>query len=187
MPGRHASPDPSRFRRDLARLVVLAVVTVVVGVAVVLIIRLLVGGGEEPGTVLTAVESTVESDPASTVTTVTSTTPATTSTTTTTTMPTTTLPPVRDPDRVVVVVLNSTRVTGLAGRVTQQLSDLGYQTLDPDNYPTALDTSVIWYVEGFEREAGVLAEEITDANVEMFPGDNPEAALTVVLGASYRE
>ena len=186
MPGRHASPDPSRFRRDLARLVVLAVVTVVVGVAVVLIIRLLVGEGE-PGTVLTAVESTVESGPASTVTTVTSTTLTTTSTTTTTTMPTTTLPPVRDPDRVVVVVLNSTRVTGLAGRVTQRLSDLGYQTLDPDNYPTAQDTSVIWYVEGFEREAGVLAEEITDANVEMFPGDNPEAALTVVLGASYRE
>lgn len=187
MPGRHASPDRRRFRRDLARLAVLAVVVLVVGVAVVLIVRLLAVGGEDPGPVPAAVGTSVDPGPTTTVTTVTFTTPSTTSTTTTTTIPTTTLPPVRDPDRVVVVVLNSTRVTGLAGRVTQRLSDLGYQTLDPDNHPTSLQTSVIWYVQGFEREAAVLAGEITDADVEMFPGDDPEAALTVVLGASYRE
>ena len=185
MPGRHASPDPSRFRRDLTRLVVLALVTVVVVASVLLIIRLLAGGGEEPDEVPSAAESSDVSGPTSTAATVTSTTPSTT-TTTTTTMATTTLPPVRDPGEVIVVVLNSTRVAGLAGRVTARLSDLGYLTLEPDNHPTSLETSVIWYVEDFEREAEALAEEIADANVEPFPGDDPEAALTVVLGASYR-
>ena len=184
MPGRHASPDPSRFRRDLTRLVVLALVTVVVVASVLLIIRLLAGGGEEPDEVPSAAESSGVSGPTSTAATVTSTTPSTT--TTTTTMGTTTLPPVRDPGEVIVVVLNSTRVAGLAGRVTERLSDLGYLTLDPDNHPTSLETSVIWYVEDFEREAEALAEEIADADVEPFPGDDPEAALTVVLGASYR-
>lgn len=186
MPGRHASPDPSRFRRDLTRVIVLALLVVVVGIAVVLVVRLLAGGGDEPESIPTAVESSVPSPPTSTATTATLST-ATTTSAPTSTIPTTTLPPVRDPDQVVVVVLNSTRVAGLAGRVTQQLSALGYHMLDPDNHPTALQTSVIWYVEGFEREAGVLAGVIADATVAAFPGDNPEAALTVVLGVSYRE
>ena len=183
MSGRHASPDPSRFRRDMARLVVLALVVVVVGVAVALSVRFLAGMAEDPDPVPAAAETSAAPHTDTTVSTVTST----TRTTPTSTTPPTTMPPVRDPDHVIVLVLNSTGVTGLAGRVTQQLSGLGYQTLDPDNHPTALETSVIWFVEGFEREAEVLAGKISDAEVEMFPGDDPEAALTVVLGASYRE
>ena len=100
---------------------------------------------------------------------------------------TSTLPPVRDPERLTVLVLNSTRVAGLAGRLTERLADLGYRTLDPGNHPEALATSVVWYVEGFRREAEVLAEAVPDARIEPFGGDDPQSPLTVVLGSSYSE
>ena len=194
MPGRHASADNSRFRRDLTRLIVLVVLAVVVAVAAFLIIDYLRSEPEDPlvaatttsrpETVATAAPSTTAPRPTTTV-------AATTSTVTTvaTTVPetTSTLPPVRSPDRLTVLVLNATRVAGLAGRVSERLADLGYRTLDPDNHPEALQTSVIWYVGGFAREAEVLAEAIPDAEVQPFAGDDPRAPLTVVLGASYRE
>lgn len=183
MPGRHASADQSRFRRDLTRLLVLALGVLVLGAALLLGIRLLAGGSEDLESPTTTEGTSATSRPTTTVTT----TPTTLSTTTTTTLPTTTLPPVREPDRITVLVLNSTRVAGLAGGLTQRLSGLGYNTLEPDNHPTLLQTSVIWYVEGFDREAEVLAEQIPDANIEVFPGDDPIAALTVVLGSSYSE
>ena len=194
MPGRHASADRTRFRRDLTRLVILVTLAVAVAVGAALIIDYLRSAPEEteasattttePETVTTAVPATTAPRPTTTV-------AATTSTVTTvaTTVPETisTVPPVRSVDRLTVLVLNSTRVAGLAGRVTERLSDLGYRTLEPDNHPEALQTSVVWYVEGFRREAGVLAEAIPDAEVQPFGGDDPRAPLTVVLGASYRE
>ena len=195
MPGRHASADRSRFRRDLTRLIVLVTLAVVVAVGAALIIDYLRSGPDEPdvsapttgvsGTFGThAPSTTAEPRPTTTVTAATSTVP-----TVATTVPetTSTLPPVRPADRLTVLVLNSTRVAGLAGRVTERLSELGYRTLDADNHPEALQTSVVWYVEGFRREAEVLAEAFPDADVEPFPGDDPQAPLTVVLGASHRE
>ena len=195
MPGRHASADRSRFRRDLTRLIVLLTLALVVAVGSALIIDYLRSGPEEPEVsapttsepetaVADAPSTTAAPRPTTTVAAVTSTVP-----TVVTTVPETptTLPPVREVDRLTVLVLNSTRVAGLAGRVTERLSDLGYRTLDPDNHPEALQASVVWYVEGFGREAEVLAEAISDADVEPFPGDDPQAPLTVVLGASYRE
>lgn len=195
MPGRHASADRTRFRRDLIRLVVLVALAVAVAVGAALIIDYLRSGPEEPGaaatttgepeTATTTAPSTTAPRPTTTVVTTTS-----TATTVATTVPETTsstVRPVRSPDRLTVLVLNSTRVTGLAGRVTERLSDLGYRTLDPDNHPEALQTSVVWYVEGFRLEAEVLAEAIPDAEVQPFGGDDPRAPLTVVLGASYRE
>ena len=198
MPGRHASADRSRFRRDLSRLIILLLLAVVVAVGVVLSVRLLNGGPEErdpvwttaglptftTGPLPTEVTTTATSRPSTTVSSTTSTVPT---TPTTVLRTTTTLPPVRGPEQLTVLVLNSTRIAGLAGRLTNRLSDLGYGTLEPDNHPSQLDISVVWYVEGFDREAEVLAEEIPDANIEPFPGEEPLAPLTVVLGASYRE
>lgn len=195
MPGRHASPDRSRFRRDLTRLIVLVTLAVAVAVGAALIIDYLRSGPEEPPAAAPATgepetdvpqasSTTVAPRPSTTVAPTTSTV-ATVATTVAET--TTTLPPVRPPDRLTVLVLNATRVSGLAGRVTELLSGLGYRTLDPDNHPESLQTSVVWYVEGFRREAEQLAEAIPDADVEPFAGDDPQAPLTVVLGASYRE
>ncbi len=175
MPGSHASPDRGRFRRDLIRLIILASAVLLAGVVIFVTIRTLMDFDSEPEPATVTTLASVTSSPPSTV------------TTTTSTTPTTTLPPVRDPGLIPVLVLNSTRVEGLAGRLTLRLSDLGYRTLQPGNHPTPVQTSLIWYVEGFEREAVALAEWIPDALMERFPGEDSEAALTVVLGESYQE
>ena len=201
MPGRHASSDTRRFRRDLIRLIVITLSLVVVGAAVVVSVRLVTGGSDdgEPAAVAAggATSTSIRRAPttAAVETTPPSTDPDGPSTvqsmpSTTTTVPpttTTTLPPVRRPDQITVLVLNSTGVTGLAGRITERLSALGYRTQSPANHRPPLDTSVVWYLDGFDREAEVLAEQIPDANLEPFPGEEPEAHLTVVVGASYRE
>ena len=198
MPGRHASADRSRFRRDLTRLIILVALAVVVAVGAILVVGFLRDGPEEPpasapttGEPETVVSSTSSATSSATVAPRSTTTvAAATSTvpTVATTVPetTSTLPPVRAPDRLTVLVLNSTRTPGLAGSLADQLSELGYRTLEPDNHPVALSASVVWYVEGFRREAEVLAEVIPDAVVEPFDGDDPQAPLMVVLGASYR-
>ncbi len=202
MPGRHASPDRRRFRRDLTRLIVLALVAVIVVVGLVFAVRLFTGGGgpaSEPAPVAsdTTTPSTAAA-PASAPSTTTlpaegtsSTSPATTveaaRPTTTTAVTLSSLPPVREPGQIIVIVLNSTRVAGLAGRLTDRLSELGYRTEPPDNHPTEIAATVVWHLEGFEQEAEALAKEIPDADIEPFPGDAPRAHLTVVLGASYSE
>lgn len=111
-------------------------------------------------------------------------------TTTTTTLPpttTTTLPPLQEPAELTVLVLNSTGRTGLAGRTTQRIADEGYQTLPADNFSPTLDTSVIRYTAGLEREAEVLAAQIPDANLELSEEEDPAADLVVVLGLSFEE
>lgn len=204
MPGRHASPDRSRFRRDLTRMTVLAVLAAVVVAALAFAVRFLTGTDGEPATAAgqtpsaateppppstaaPAPESTTTAAAVSSTIAAVETTAAAPTTTTAPTLPPAAPPPIREPGQIIVLVLNSTETAGLAGRVTDQLSELGYRTETPDNHPSALGTSVVWYLDGFEREAEALAEEIPDANIEPFTGDVPRAHLTVVLGASYLE
>ena len=97
-------------------------------------------------------------------------------------------PPVAlDPSEVSVLVLNSTRRSGLAARLVQELDALGYQTPEPSNYQTLLDQSRVWYVEGFRLEAEAVAVVVPDALVELTPSDSPSSPVTVVLGASFTE
>ena len=192
MPGRHASDDRRRLQRDLRRFGLLALGVLVVLIGVGFAARTLIGGptdGDpaEDGTGAAAqTVATTGAPPATDA-------PTTTApTTTTTAVPTTTTtevprPPVRPPSQVGVLVLNATSVAGLAGRVTDELAGLGYRTVPPDNHSENLDSSLIWYVEGYDREAAVLAEQAPDAELVLFPGDAPRAPITVVLGASYRE
>ena len=190
MPGRHASDDRRRFRRDLRRVGLLALGLLVVLVGVWVAIRTLTGGSPdgEPvaGAQAASSVATTEAPPATEPTSTTSTVPASTapSTTTTTEAP---RPPVREPSQIGVLVLNATAVGGLAGRLTDQLSELGYRTAPPDNHTENLDSSVIWYVEGYDREAAALAEYVPDADLALFPGDAPRAPITVVLGAGSQE
>ena len=205
MPGRHASPDRSRFRRDLTRMTVLAVLAAAVVAALAFAVRFLTGTEGEPATAAGQTPSAATEPPppstaapaaentttaaaavSSTIAAV-ETTAAAPTTTTAPTLPPAAPPPMREPGQIIVLVLNSTQTAGLAGQVTDQLSELGYRTETPDNHPSPLETSVVWYLEGFEQEAEMLAEEIPDANIEPFPGDVPRAHLTVVLGASYLE
>ena len=205
MPGRHASPDRKRLRRDLTRLAVRAVLAAAAVSVLVFAARLLIGGGEQPApaaseqtsaataptaaaVVITAAETTAaESAITTAAAPTTSAAPAAPTTSTAPTLPPAGPPPMREPGQIIVLVLNSTQTAGLAGRVTEQLSELGYRTESPDNHPSPLETSVVWYLEGFEREAEALAEAVPDANVEPFTGDAPRAHLTVVLGSSHLE
>ena len=85
------------------------------------------------------------------------------------------------------LVLNSIGTTGLARRVTDRLSELGYNTLTPDNYEPRLEQSLIWYKPGFGPDAQDLAANFPDAVTEFNPDEQPEADIVVLLGASYEE
>ena len=191
MPGRHASDDRSRFRRDLFRMALLALLAVAVIAAAAAGVRLFLGGDDAPpATVAAPATTTTTTLPPTTTTTSTTTTTTTLPPTTTTTLPpttTTTLPPLREPAELTVLVLNSTGRSGLAGRTTQRIADGGYQTLPADNFSPTLDTSVVRYAAGLEREAEVLAAQIPDANLELSEEEDPAADLVVVLGLSFEE
>ncbi|MDX1469751.1 MAG: LytR C-terminal domain-containing protein, partial [Acidimicrobiia bacterium] len=118
----------------------------------------------------------------------TTTTLATTTTSSTSTTTTTTIP-VRPPSEVRVAVLNSIGLTGAAGRLTEELANDGYQTLEADDFEPEQDPSRIWYREGFAAEANGLLVYVPSALVEMLP--IPElsegADVIIVLGVGYEE
>ena len=83
-------------------------------------------------------------------------------------------------------MLNGVGIAGLAAAVSAELEGLGYQMLEPGDYPPLLSQSRVWYAEGFEGEAFALAAEFPDALVEQMPADfGAEAEIVVVLGESY--
>lgn len=175
MPGRHASDDTSRFRRDLFRMSLLGLLAIAAIAAITVGLQLFLGGDDAPPTTTAPLAAS------------TSTTTTTAPTTTTSTTTTTTLPPPREPEELTVLVLNSTRRSGLAGRTTARIADLGYQTLPADNYSPTLDVSLVRYAEGLEREAEALAEVVPDSNLELWAEADPPPHLVVILGLSYVE
>lgn len=191
MPGRHASDDTSRFRRDLFRMSLLGLLAIAAIAAITVGLQLFLGDGNAPSTTTVPVAAPTSTTTTLPTTTTSTTSTTTTTTTTTTTLPattTTTLPPPREPEELTVLVLNSTRRSGLAGRTTQRIAELGYQTLEADNYADTLDVSLVRYArEELEREAEALAEGIPDANLELWTEGDPPADLVVILGLSYVE
>ncbi|HSK07355.1 MAG TPA: LytR C-terminal domain-containing protein [Acidimicrobiia bacterium] len=181
--GKHAAESDASFYRDLAMMIV---GILLVGAAVFLILYLLranpeaVAGGD------------TTSPPASSSTSTTSTVATATTlggtTSTSTSMATTTVP-VRPPEEVRVVVLNSVGLAGAAGRKTQELADAGYQTQQAGDLEPEQDPSRIWYREGFAAEANALLAFLPDASVEPIPDPELEqgADVVLVLGAGYTE
>ena len=82
-------------------------------------------------------------------------------------------------------VLNGAGIAGIAAEVTSDLSESGYQTLEPGNYQPLLPQSRVWYAEGFEGEATELAVRFPDALVEVATADLEDADIWVVLGQSF--
>ncbi len=182
MRGRHVARGSSRFLRDLG---VMLLGIVVVGALVFGGMWALARLGDEPPVV-----SSTTSMPSTTVTvTTTSTSTTTTTTTTTTTLPTTTAPDdvVRPPSEITVLVLNAVGIPGVAGRLTERLAEVGYETLEPANYQPRLDQSRVWYQEGFGAEAFEIAAWVPDALVERNEAIETEADIVIVLGASFQE
>ncbi|REK19824.1 MAG: LytR family transcriptional regulator [Actinobacteria bacterium] len=180
--GRH-SGDGGSFYRDL---VIMVLAILAVGALVFFLLFVFAGD-----------TASITTTTSSTTTTSTSTTLGETSTSvvdTSSTTTTSTTIPVRANEDVRVVVLNSIGVAGVAGRFTQELADLGYQTLQADDYRPEQDPTRIWFREGFSAEANQLAQYMledsgTETLVEPLPDETlkPGADLIVVLGTGYQE
>lgn len=177
MPGRHAAPAGPSFYRDLF--------TMLAGILIVAALVFLglsaLSSPNGPSTTSTAVSVGTSAMPVTSATSVTTSMPSTTASSTTTTTA-----QLRAPEEIRVQVLNAIGVAGLAAEVSQDLSTLGYQTLEPGNYQPTLPQSRVWYVAGFQAEAFELAAEFPDALVEEASPDLAvNADIVVVLGESY--
>lgn len=179
--GRHASEGAAAFYRDLA-MMILGII--LVGAAVFFILFLVADGPEESGTTVAAAPTTTSVEATSTTSRLT-----TTSSSSTTSTSTSTTVPVRAPEEVRVIVLNSIGVSGAAGRLTTQLADAGYQTLQADDYSPEQTPSKIWFREGFSAEAAELLDFLPDARVEPLVEDDlaEGADVILVLGTGYEE
>lgn len=178
--GKHATRSSGSFYRDL---IIMTVGILLVGAAVFLLLYIIAGRSAPSSSSTTTTTQTATSTTAATTT---------TSEAVTTTRPpgsTTSTVPLRPAAEVRVVVYNSLTVAGAAGRLSQTLSDAGYQTLPPDDYDPELDPSRIWYREGFSAEANQLLEFVPDALVEPLPDDGvgEGADLVVVIGTGFEE
>lgn len=180
--GKHESGSSRGFYRDLA-MMVLGILAL--GGAVFFLLFLLADNPDgNPSTTPVAAETTVTSAPSTTASTA-----ETTSTSSTTTTPASTTVPVRPPEEVRVVVLNSMGLAGAAGRMTERLEEAGYQTLQADDYDPELDPSRIWYREGFSAEANLLLEFLPDAVVQPLEEEDLQegADVIMILGSGYEE
>ncbi len=194
MPGRHAAPGYSRFLRELGIFLVKVLFWGALIFGLVVLVQSLIGGDDDAAATTSTTRSTTTTVATTTTASTTTTTRATTTTTTATTTTqaptttettTTTVPPVRNPQDITLLVLNSTNRNGLAAGLTAFLAQFGYQLLEPTNYDTPLETSRVWYTEGYETEAIELAlQAVPDAIVEPFEGIT-QANIVVVLGASF--
>lgn len=140
-------------------------------------------------TTTAAITDPATTDPTNIETTTTQPTTTTQSTTTTTEATTTTVAELlpRDPSEVRVMVFNGEGTKGLAGLVTDDLAAAGYQTVTPTDYGDLIDTSKVWYAEGFLTEAHQVAAFVPDADIERNTAVTAdfEVDVVVVLGASY--
>jgi len=180
--GKHESGSSRGFYRDLA-MMVLGILAL--GGAVFFLLFLLADNPDgNPSTTPVAAETTVTSAPSTSASTA-----ETTSTSSTTTTPASTTVPVRPPEEVRVVVLNSTGLAGAAGRITERLEEAGYQTLQADDYDPELDPSRIWYRESFSAEANLLLEFLPDAVVQPLEEEDLQegADVIMILGSGYEE
>jgi hypothetical protein len=173
--GRHESSDPRAFYRSL---VVMIGGIILVGAAMFFVLYLLADNPAPATTTTTSAATTSTRAETST-----------TGTSTTTTVPTSTTTgvPVRPPNEVRVLVLNSMGLAGAAGRLTTVLDEAGYQTLPASDYAPEQDPSRVWYRLGFSAEANVLVEFIPEARVEEIPDPSvgQGADVVIVLGTGY--
>ncbi len=97
-------------------------------------------------------------------------------------------PPTHNRDEVRVLVANGTSVCGAAGRVATSLSAQGFNVLPAANADNAADSSVLYFVEGYGADAGVLASllQVDSAQVQPMPATPPtdpgDAHVLVYIG-----
>ena len=110
-------------------------------------------------------------------------------TTTTVAATTTTEASTRSPSEVKVVVLNGSGQDGAAGATSETIAGSGYEMGTPANGPS-LETTTVFYVEGFEAEATSIAlllgkspDNVAPIEEASLGGAEGDADVVVVLGA----
>jgi len=89
-----------------------------------------------------------------------------------------------DPTKLAVNVYNASGISGLAGNVSEELTDQGFQEGEAANAESRQDT-VIYYAQGEESGAKLVAEALGDVRTEMKPDVEP-GQVEVYLGSDYK-
>jgi hypothetical protein len=97
----------------------------------------------------------------------------------------------RNPSEYGVVVANGSGVAGAAGRVSDRLAEGGFQVLPPTN-ADRVETSVLYALDGFDREAAEVAALLDPMPaIEPMPDEPPAdlggASLLLVVAPDLAE
>ena len=87
------------------------------------------------------------------------------------------------PEDVTVQVSNATGQTGLAATATSQLKHNGFNVMTPDDYPSSLNATTVFFSPGNEQAAATVASSFANAKVARVNGIGQ--VVQVVLGPDF--
>ncbi|MDT5348907.1 MAG: hypothetical protein QOH91_2194 [Mycobacterium sp.] len=87
------------------------------------------------------------------------------------------------PHEVTVQVSNSTAQAGLASVATSQLKRNGFNVMSPDDYPSSLKTTTVFFSPGNEQAAATVASAFASSKVQRVTGIGQ--VIQVVLGPDF--
>jgi len=86
-----------------------------------------------------------------------------------------------DRSRVYVVVFNNSGITGLAGQVADQATQIGWQVVGSDNWYGTIPASTVYYPARLQRAAKLLALDLGIDRVQPAVDPMREDRVTVIL------
>ena len=88
------------------------------------------------------------------------------------------------PDEVTVRVSNATPHSGLAATATSQLKRSGFNVMSPDDYPSSLTATTVFFSPGNEQAAATVASAFANSKVARVSGYGQ--VVQVVLGPDFK-
>ncbi len=88
-----------------------------------------------------------------------------------------------EPQTVTVHVSNSTGETGLAATAADELQQHGFKVLAPDDYPSSLKATTVFYSSGNEQAAATVASSLRNAQLQKVSGMGD--VVQVVLASDF--
>jgi hypothetical protein len=88
-----------------------------------------------------------------------------------------------DPSSVTVQVSNSTGETGLAATAAGELQQHGFNVTSPDDFPSALNATTVYFSPGNEQAAATVASTFNQPTIERVSGMGD--VVRVVLGSDF--
>ncbi|CQD21052.1 LytR/CpsA/Psr family protein [Mycobacterium lentiflavum] len=88
------------------------------------------------------------------------------------------------PDEVTVRVSNATPQSGLAATATNQLKRNGFNVMSPDDYPSSVNATTVFFSPGNEQAAATVASAFANSKVARVSGYGQ--VVQVVLGPDFK-